>query len=100
MKGHFQSSDTTWTSSGGAFDGSGLAGSRSCELIHATPPRSMIVSRGMAQTIISSWPEYVKSGRWRALVFDLRYHHGQPSVATSVGMTIASMMASESIRMV
>ena len=45
------------------FDGSGLAGSRSCDPIQATPPRSMIVSSGIAQTISSMRPEYAQSGR-------------------------------------
>src|ERR1700730_1660455 len=100
MNSHFQSSDTTWTSSGAAFDASGFAGSNSYELIHATPPSSMIVNSGMAQTISSSWPEYSQSGRWRAFVLDERYHQAQPSVAAIVGTTMASMIASESIRMV
>ena len=57
MNNHFQSSDTAWTSSGASFDGSGRAGSSSCEPSQATPPRSMIVINGMDQVTISIWPE-------------------------------------------
>ena len=44
--------------SGSSFETSGFAGSRSWAPIQVTPPRSMMVSSGMAQTINSSWPEY------------------------------------------
>src|SRR5271166_3345634 len=60
----------------------------------------MIVRMGIAHVIISTWPEYSKSGRWMALVFDARNHQAKASVARIVGTTIASMMATESMRMV
>src|SRR5436305_1614701 len=98
MNSHFQSSDTTPTSRGGLLDASGLAGSRSCEPIHATPPSSMMVSSGIDQTISSSWPEYSQSGKYRALALDDRNHQAKARVATIVGTTMASMMITEPTR--
>ena len=63
MKSHFQSSDTTSTFSEADFEGSGLLGSRSWLPIQVIPPRSMMVSAGIAQTTISIAPEYSQSGR-------------------------------------
>src|SRR3984957_1412961 len=100
MNSHFQSSDTTWMLSGSSFDSIGLAGSRSCEPIQATPPRSMMVRRGIAQTINSRAPEYSKSGRYCALVLEDRNHQAAARVATIVGTTMASMIATESRRIV
>ena len=63
MNSHFQSSETPWISSGGVSDANGFAGSRSWDPIQATPPRRMIVRRGMDQTMSSMRPEYSKFGR-------------------------------------
>ena len=57
MNSHFQSSETPWIASGFDADGSGAAGSRSCEPIHATPPSRMITITGIAQMISSNCPE-------------------------------------------
>ena len=100
MKSHFQSSDTTCTSSAGVFDGSGFAGSSSCEPIHVTPPSRMITISGIDQTTSSMLPENDHSGRRFARGFDARNHHANASVARIVGTTMASMMASESTRIV
>src|SRR5678815_5353483 len=98
MNSHFQSSDTTWTLSGGVADLSGLLGSRSWLPIQAIPPRSMIVSAGMAHTTISIAPEYSQSGRYSALALPRRNQKATATVAIIVGMMIASMMAVELIR--
>jgi hypothetical protein len=37
-------------------------------------------------------------GRWCALVLDVRNHHAKPKIATTVGATIASMIAMQSMR--
>src|SRR5215471_2843450 len=99
MNSHFQSSDTTWTSSGSSPD-SGFAGSRSCEPIHDTLPRSMIVSRGTDQVRSSILPDSTKLGSKYARLLDDRYHHPNMSAARIVGTTIGSMMMNESIRSV
>ncbi len=59
-----------------------------------------MVSSGMAQTMTSIWPEYANSGRYFAFVLDARYHQAKASVAAIVGSTMASMIATESSRMV
>src|SRR5215471_20650639 len=100
MNNHFQSSDTTWTLSGSSSDDSGFAGSRSCEAIQATLPRSMIVSSGMDQVMSSILPDSTKLGWKRARVLDDRYHHPNTSAARIVGTTIGSMMMNESIKSV
>src|SRR5215471_17457509 len=97
MNSHFQSSDTTWTSSGSSPD-SGFAGSRSCEPIHDTLPRSMIVSSGTDQVRSSSLPDSTKVGSYLARVLDDRYHHPNMSAARIVGTTIGSMMTREPVR--
>src|SRR5215831_12044769 len=91
MNSHFQSSDTTWTSSGSSSD-NGFAGSRSCDPIQATLPRSMIVSSGTDQVMISILPDSTKLGSYRARLLDARYHHPNRSAARIVGTTIGSMM--------
>ncbi len=53
MNSHFQSSETTWTSSGFLSDAIGTAGSSWCEPTQAMPPRNMMVSSGTAQTTSS-----------------------------------------------
>src|SRR6185437_6272370 len=98
MKSHFQSSETTWTSSGAACEGRGCAGSRSWELIQAIPPRKMTTSAGIDQTTISTRPEYTKSGCRRARWLEARYHQATAMVAMIVGTTIASMITTESRR--
>src|SRR5262245_42929858 len=100
MNSHFQSSDTPWTLSGASSDCSGRPGSSSCEPSQATPPRSMMVINGMDQVTNSIWPDSTKSSRRRALELDDRNHHAKARIATMVGTTIASMMASESIMIV
>src|SRR5947209_6775714 len=60
----------------------------------------MTVSSGMDHTIISMRPEYSKSGRYVARVLEARNHQAKANVAAIVGTTMASMIASESIRMV
>src|SRR4051794_25706778 len=100
MNSHFQSSETTCTSSGGTSEDRGVAGSSSWEPIQATPPSKVMTSSGTDQTISSRRPEYSQSGRYLALVLDDRNHHANAIVAAMVGTTIASMMATESIRMV
>src|SRR5262244_2028627 len=97
MNSHFQSSDTPWTLSGLSFDDNGFAGSRSCDPIQATLPRSMIVSSGMDQVMSSMLPDSTKLGWKRARVLDDRYHHPNMSAARIVGTTIGSMMMSEPI---
>ena len=74
-------------------------GSRSCEPIQMMPPRSMIDQRRDRPD-----DEFELAGKRpspadrRARVFEARNHQAKPSVARIVGMTIASMMASESSR--
>src|ERR1043165_6127328 len=98
MNSHFQSRETTSTLSGGALDFNGRLGSRSWLPIQAMPPRSMIVSAGIAQTTISTAPEYSQSGRYSAFVLPRRNHQANATVAIIVGMMIASMIAVELIR--
>src|SRR5678815_1123463 len=98
MNSHFQSSDTTWTLSGSSFDGNGFAGSRSCDPIQATLPRSMIVSSGMDQVMSSILPDSTKLGSNVARLLDDRYHHPNASAARIVGTTIGSMMTNEPSR--
>src|SRR6516162_11216212 len=100
MNSHFQSSDTAWTLSVLSSDDSGLAGSRSCEPIQATLPRSMIVSSGRDQVTSSILPDSTKLGWKKARLLDDRYHHPNRSAARIVGTTIGTMMMNESIRSV
>ena len=48
---------------------SGTGGSRSCDPVHAMPPRNRTTRAGMDQMIISIRPEYSQSGRYRAGCF-------------------------------
>jgi hypothetical protein len=57
MNSHFQSSETTCTSTGFSGELIGLKGSSSCDPIQITPPRNMMVRIGMPQTTISIPPE-------------------------------------------
>src|SRR5690242_9647810 len=98
MNSHFQSSDTTWTSSGSSLEDNGFAGSRSCEPIQATLPRSMMVSSGMDQVRSSILPDSTKLGWKEARLLDDRYHHPNMSAARIVGTTIGSIMMNEPIR--
>src|SRR5690242_7578154 len=100
MNSHFQSSDTTSTLIAGLSDFSALPGSRSWLPIQAMPPNSMMVSAGMAQTTISTAPEYSQSGRYSAFVLPRRNHQANATVAIIVGMMIASMIAVELMIMV
>src|SRR5262245_22964462 len=50
---------------------------------------------GIDQTSISRRPENSKFGRWRARLLDARNHQATPSVASIVGITIASMIPVE-----
>src|SRR4029078_8027274 len=100
MNSHFQSSETTSTSSGGLFDFNGRLGSRSWAPIQAMPARRIAVRTGMPQTPISIAPEYSQSGRYTALVLPRRNHQATATVAIIVGMMIASMMAVELMRVV
>src|SRR5437764_1226569 len=100
MNSHFQSSDTTSTFIGAAADLSGWLGSRSWLPIQAIPPSSMMVSAGIAQTTISTAPEYSQSGRYVALRLPALNHQANTIVAMIVGMMIASMIAVELIRIV
>src|SRR6516164_9233730 len=94
MNSHFQSSETTCTSIGLLCDSIGLKGSRACAPIQITPPRNTMTRRGIPQTSSSIRPEYTQSGRYCALGFEARNHQAKASVATIVGTTIASMIAS------
>src|ERR1700733_1030220 len=85
---------------GFADDAIGLRGSRSCALIQPMPPTRSTVMAGMDQTIISMRPEYSQSGKCGARALDERNQKATPSVATMVGMTMASMIPSESKRIV
>src|SRR3977135_829669 len=60
----------------------------------------MTVSAGTDQTTSSMRPEYSQSGQRCALAFDARNQKAKAKIVTIVGSTIASMIASESIRMV
>src|SRR3954454_8873045 len=60
----------------------------------------MIVSAGIDQTTSSMRPEYAKSGRYTARGLDCRNQNAKARIATIVGTTIASMIATESIRIV
>src|SRR5215468_153054 len=97
MNSHFQSSDTTWTSSGSSSD-NGIAGSRSCDPIQVTLPRSMIVSNGTDQVRSSSLPDSTKLGSYLARLLDARYHHPNMSAARIVGTTTGSMMMNEPVK--
>src|SRR5215472_12329206 len=85
MNSHFQSSAATWT-----LIGLGVA--RSYEPTQATPPTRITVRIGIDQMRSSSRPEYSNSGKYSARVLEARYHQATPSVASIVGMQIASMM--------
>src|ERR1700726_351253 len=100
MNSHFQSSETTWILTGLPVPSTGAAGSSSCEPIQATPPSRMTVSAGIDQTTISMRPEYSQSGQYAALVLEARNQKAKAKIAMIVGTTIASMIATESIRMV
>src|SRR5712671_5036848 len=78
----------------------GFGGSSWWEPIHATPPSRMTVSAGTDQTTSSMRPEYSQSGQRCALAFDARNQKAKAKIVTIVGSTIASMIVSESIRMV
>src|ERR1700736_6125015 len=93
MKTHRQSTDTTWTSRGGALDFRGAGGSRSCAPIQAMPPRKRMTSAGIDQTIISIRPEYSHSGRYRARELPDRNHQAKQNVSRMTGTPTASMMA-------
>ena len=54
----------------------------------------------MDQTTSSMRPEYSQSGQRCALAFDARNQKAKAKIVTIVGSTIASMIVSESIRMV
>src|SRR5215468_10113532 len=97
MNSHFQSSDTTWTSSGSSSD-NGIAGSRSCDPIQVTLPRSMIVRSGTDQVRSSILPDSTKLGSYLARLLDDRYHHPNMSAARIVGTTTGSMMMNEPVR--
>src|SRR5260221_11670813 len=60
----------------------------------------MTVRAGIDQTTSSMRPEYSQSGQYDAFVLDARNQKAKAKIATMVGSTIASMIASESIRMV
>src|SRR5215469_1196297 len=92
MNSHFQSSATTWTLIGLTVEAIGLGGSRSYEPTQATPPTRITVRIGIDQMRSSSRPEYSNSGKYSARVLEARYHQATPSVASIVGMQIASMM--------
>src|SRR5215470_9003731 len=98
MKSHFQSSDTTWISSGLTRDASGRAGSSRNELVHATPPRKKMTSAGIDQVMSSMRPECVKVGQYGARLFEALKRKAITSVAMITGMTIASIIASASNR--
>src|SRR5258707_6903540 len=100
MNSHFQSSDTTWILIGLPVPCTGAAGSSWCDPIQATPPSRMTVSAGIDQTTSSIRPEYSQFGQQNALPLDARNQYANAKIATIVGSTIASMIASESIRMV
>ena len=55
---------------------------------------------GIDHTINSRRPEYSQSGKCGARVLDERNQKATPSVATMVGMTMASMIPSESKRII
>ena len=57
-----------------------------------------MTSVGIAQTMSSSRPENAQSGKYVARVLVARNHQANPSVAMTTGTTIASMIASESMR--
>src|SRR5260221_9648559 len=98
INSHFQSSEMTWTSSGVTAASIGRGGSSSWELIQAMPPRKMITSAGIDQTIISIRPEYSHSGRYRSRGLLARNHQAKPIVSKITGMTTASMIAVASNR--
>src|ERR1700722_17608770 len=99
MKSQRQSREMTSISRGAADPASGTGGSRSCDPVHAIPPRNRTIRAGMDQIIISIRPEYSHSGRYRARAFLARNHQANTRVSTITGMTTASMIAVESRRM-
>src|SRR5215212_10711613 len=60
----------------------------------------MMVSAGIDQTTSSMRPEYAQSGRYTARGLDSRNQNAKARIAMIVGTTIASMIATESIRIV
>src|SRR5215475_11412056 len=62
------------------------------------PPRKVITSAGIAQTMSSRCPEKAQFGRYVARVFEARNHQAKPRVAMITGTTIASMITTESMR--
>src|SRR5215831_3771972 len=98
MKSHFQSSETTWISIGFAFVARGRAGSRRNELVQATPPRKKITRAGMDHVMSSMRPEWVNVGKYGARVLEALKRKAIRSMAIMTGMTIASIIASESNR--
>src|ERR1700753_2583916 len=95
MKSHFQSSETTWISSGGRVEtdlSRALGGSSSGAAMQATPPRNRVMSAGMVQVTNSRRPEYCQSGVRRARGLVLRNHHAKAMVQQITGMITASMM--------
>src|SRR5689334_19771311 len=60
----------------------------------------MMVSVGIDQTTSSMRPEYAQSGRYTARGLDCRNQNAKARIAAMVGSTIASMIATESIRIV
>ena len=97
MNSHFQSSDTTSTSSGFTFEAKGCAGSSSCAPIQAMPPKNVIGSSGIDHTTSSIRPDCEKSGRYNARSLSARYHHAKAIVATMIGPMIANMITTASI---
>ena len=100
MKRHVQSSDITWIRRAGTVEEIGLAKSSSSAPIRATPPRSSMTISGIDQTTSSMLPENARFGRCRAFLCETRNHHASTRVAPMEGITIASMMTRESIRII
>src|SRR5476651_1056866 len=97
MNSHFQSRETTSTSTGGAdvdddAEVIGARGSRSCEPTHAMPPRNRITRIGIAHTVTSIGPEYSHSGSRRPHLLPARNHHANASVSRITGTITASMI--------
>src|ERR1700733_8322304 len=92
MNSHFQSSDTTSTSSGADEACKRVRGSKSYELIQQIPPRNRTTSAGIAHTTNSMRPAYSHSGSRRALRLPARNHQAKRPVARMTGTTTASMM--------
>src|ERR1700735_2478907 len=98
MNSHFQSSDTTSTSTAFDADGIGFLGSSSCEPNQAMPPRKVTTTAGIAQTISSNVPENAQFGRYFARLFEARNHQAKANVARMTGTTITNMIVKESKR--